>query len=177
MYYASAQGVDECMINVHYYYACVWAWIRAEIWGCGFVFVCAYMDILVSLFGGGGGHLSQSVYVCTGMHHAQEYVCAWIHARIGKSVFQEIIIIMHSFYITLFSALQQTHCAHWHVILNERLYPFIACIINIHGNGVLVALFGCCMAGATWNATISAHVLCTPFNHAPANSVTSFKAT
>ena len=29
------------------------------------------------------------------------------------------IIIIHSFYIALFSALEQTHCAHWHVILNE----------------------------------------------------------
>ena len=29
------------------------------------------------------------------------------------------IIIIHSFYIVLFSALEQTHCAHWHVILNE----------------------------------------------------------
>ena len=38
-----------------------------------------------------------------------------------------------------------------HVILNEWLYPFIARFINIHGNGVLVAFFGCCMAGATWN--------------------------
>ena len=38
-----------------------------------------------------------------------------------------------------------------HVILNEWLCPFIACIINIHGSGVLVALCGCCMAGATWN--------------------------
>ena len=36
-----------------------------------------------------------------------------------------------------------------HVILNELLYPFIARIINIHGSGVLIALFGCCMAGAT----------------------------
>ena len=53
----------------------------------------------------------------------------------------------HSFYIALFSALEQTHCTHWHV----WLYPFIARIINIHGSGVLVALCGCCMAGATWN--------------------------
>ena len=30
-----------------------------------------------------------------------------------------IIIIIHSFYIALFSALEQTYCAHWHVILNE----------------------------------------------------------
>ena len=31
----------------------------------------------------------------------------------------EQIIIIHSFYIVLFSALEQTRCAHWHVILNE----------------------------------------------------------
>ena len=83
-----------------------------------------------------------------------------------------IIIIIHSFYIALFSALEQTHCAHWHVIVNEWLYPFIARIINIHGSGVLVALCGCCMDGATWNAAVSAQVLCTP-----GYSVTSFKAT
>ena len=35
-----------------------------------------------------------------------------------------------------------------HVILNEWLYPFIARIINIHRSGVLIALFGCCVAGA-----------------------------
>ena len=38
-----------------------------------------------------------------------------------------------------------------HVILNEWLYPFIARIFNIHRSGVLIALFGCCMARATWN--------------------------
>ena len=30
-----------------------------------------------------------------------------------------IIIISHSFYIALFYALEQTHCAHQHMILNE----------------------------------------------------------
>ena len=42
--------------------------------------------------------------------------------------------------IPLFSTLEQTHCAHWHVILNEWLYPFIARIINNYGSGVLAAL-------------------------------------
>ena len=60
-----------------------------------------------------------------------------------------IIIIIHSFYIALFSAHEQTHCAHWHVTLNEWLYPFMARVINIHGSGVPIALFGCCMADAT----------------------------
>ena len=88
-----------------------------------------------------------------------------------------VIMIIHSFYIVLFAALEQTHCAQGHVILNEWLYPFTARIINIYGSGVLTALFGCCIAGATWNAAVSAQVLCTPFNHAPGYSVTSFKAT
>ena len=56
------------------------------------------------------------------------------------------------------------------VILNEWLYPFIARIISIHRSGVLVALFGCCMAGATWTAATSVQVLCTSFNHAPVYS-------
>ena len=30
-----------------------------------------------------------------------------------------MMMIIHSFYIALFSALEQTRCAHWHVILNE----------------------------------------------------------
>ena len=30
-----------------------------------------------------------------------------------------IIIIIHSFYIALFSALERTHCAYWHVTLIE----------------------------------------------------------
>ena len=90
-----------------------------------------------------------------------------------------IIIIIHSFYIALFSALEQTQYSHvacdseW---VTVSFYT-IACIINLHGSGVLVALCGCCMAGATWNAAVSVQVLCTPFNHAPRYSVTSFKAT
>ena len=73
-------------------------------------------------------------------------MCVWGCFAVAVAV---IIIIIHSFYIALFSALEQTRCAQWHVILNEWLYPFIARIINIHGSGVLIALFGCCMAGAT----------------------------
>ena len=36
-------------------------------------------------------------------------------------------------------------------ILNEWLYRFIARIFNIHRSGVVTALFGYCVAGATWN--------------------------
>ena len=119
-------------------------------------------------------YLQRFIYLCTFNIHTEfeqdQMRAFWL------SILTNIIII-HSFYIALFSALGQTHCAQWHVILNEWLYPFIACIINIHGSGGLIALFGCCMAGATWNAAISAQVLCTTFNHAPGYSVTSFKAT
>ena len=64
------------------------------------------------------------------------------------------IIIIHSFYIImLFSALEQTHCAH--VTCDSKWvtvsFFFIARIINIHVSGVLRAFFGCCMADATWN--------------------------
>ena len=30
-----------------------------------------------------------------------------------------VVVVIHSFYIVLISALEQTHCARWHVILNE----------------------------------------------------------
>ena len=101
----------------------------------------------------------------------------WRWTHLHHDAFFFLLLLFIAFYIALFSALEQTHRAHWHVILNEWLYPFIVRIINIHGSGVLIALFGCCMAGAMWNAAVSAEVLCTPFNHAPGHSVTSFKAT
>ena len=91
------------------------------------------------------------------------HVCLWnkqirryVHTFMRYKPLHLNIIIIHSFYIVLFSALELTHCAHWHVILNEWLYPFIVHIINIHRSSVLVALCGCWMAGATWNAAISA---------------------
>ena len=59
-----------------------------------------------------------------------------------------INIIIHSFYIALFSALEQIHCAHG-VCDSELVYPSIARIINIHGSGVLIALFSCCTPGDT----------------------------
>ena len=37
--------------------------------------------------------------------------------------------------------------------------------LNSHRSGVLLTLFGCCMTGATWTLSMSAHVLCTPYNH------------
>ena len=41
-------------------------------------------------------------------------------AALGMGLFTAgFIIIIHSFYIALFSALEQTHCAHGHASLNE----------------------------------------------------------
>ena len=37
----------------------------------------------------------------------------------GVQYATSIIVIIISFYMALFSALEQTHCARWHVILNE----------------------------------------------------------
>ena len=46
-------------------------------------------------------------------------LCLAVCVFVSPSLFLSFIIIIHSFYIALFSALEQTHCAHWHVILNE----------------------------------------------------------
>ena len=60
------------------------------------------------------------------------------------------LLLLFIAFIGRYSLLSSRLTAHMsHVILNERLYPFIALIINIRGSGVLVALCGCCMAGAT----------------------------
>ena len=55
--------------------------------------------------------------------------------------------LIYIYCYSLLSSILNVHMSH--VILKGWLYPFIAHIINIHGNGVLVALCGCCMAGAT----------------------------
>ena len=52
-----------------------------------------------------------------------------------------IIMMIHSFYIVLFSALEQAHRAH--VACDSEWVTaslFIARIINIHGSGVLIAV-------------------------------------
>ena len=65
------------------------------------------------------------------------------------------------FYIALFSALEQTHCARgWKAFL------------NIHRSGVLTTL--------AWlvpreTAAVSAQVLCTPYNHAPCHFMQSHR--
>ena len=80
-----------------------------------------------------------------------------------------LLLLLFIAFIQHYSLLLSRLDAHMsHVILNEWLYPFIARIINIHGSGVLVALCGCCMAGATWNAAVSAQVPHPTFHIQPA---------
>ena len=54
------------------------------------------------------------------------------------------------FYIALFSALEQTHCARMWFYMNDYLLIALF-VVNIHRNDVLTALFGCYLDGATWN--------------------------
>ena len=69
-----------------------------------------------------------------------QYNCAAPSVHMTSSViYYLLLLIAFIIYIALFSALEQTHCSHWHVLLNERLQPFIARVINIHRSGVLVA--------------------------------------
>ena len=74
-------------------------------------------------------------------------------------------IVIHSF-CSLFSGLEQTHCVHV-ACDSEWDYILLQCIFLISTEVVylLAALFGCFMAGATWNAAVSGQVLRTPFNH------------
>ena len=59
------------------------------------------------------------------------------------------LILLFIAFIEHYSLLLSVLTVHMsYVILKEWLYHFIAHIINIHGSGVLVMLFGCCMAGA-----------------------------
>ena len=39
--------------------------------------------------------------------------------RNSNNKLYKLLLFIHSFYIALFSALKQTCCTHWHVILNE----------------------------------------------------------
>ena len=80
------------------------------------------------------------------------------------------------FYILLFSALEQTHCA-FAACAFKLGTSFSLCILNIHWSGVLKH----CLI-VTWlvpheTAAISPQVLCTPYKHAPVYSVTSCTAT
>ena len=73
-------------------------------------------------------------------------------------------IITYHFYIMLFSAVEQTHCA------------LGACDSGICG-WLSLALVVVIWLVPCETAAVSAHVLCTPYNHAPAYGVTSFKVT
>ena len=69
MYHVSAQGVDERMINVHYYYYCWQCWCIV----CFGLWMLCGMTPGVVIFVGGGGQTG----VC---------VCACVHARLRMHV-------------------------------------------------------------------------------------------
>ena len=57
-------------------------------------------------------------------------------------------VVVDCFYISLFSALEQTHCA-LVACDSKRVTRFLQRALNIHQNCVLTALLGRYMAGAT----------------------------
>ena len=69
--------------------------------------------------------------------------------ELGSFIACIFIISIDCFYIVLFSALEQTHCTHVTSDSERVTVSFYHALFNIHRSGVLTALFGCCMAGAT----------------------------
>ena len=72
------------------------------------------------------------------------------------------------FYIALFSALEQTHCARMWFYM--KWLAFYSAFLNVHRSGVLTAL--------AWlvpheTAAVSAQVLCTPYNRTPCHFMQS----
>ena len=75
-----------------------------------------------------------------------------------------IVIIIERFYIALFSALKQTHCAHVARDSEWVTVSFYNAFLNIHRSPVLTAtaLFYCCVAGAMRNCCpLGARSVCT----------------
>ena len=66
-----------------------------------------------------------------------------------------IIIIIDRFYVALFSVLEQTHCTYVTCDSEWATVSFLWCIFLISNpppkSDVLMVLFDCDMAGATWN--------------------------
>ena len=70
---------------------------------------------------------SSAVYYYYYYHHHHYYYC---------------------FYTVLFSALERTRCARI-ACDSERVTSLLQRVLHIHRSGVLTALFGCYLAGAT----------------------------
>ena len=78
-----------------------------------------------------------SVYDMEAMKRNQWLQTFWLCSRVFL-FFYFFIIISHNFYIALFSALEQIHCAHVWFSISEQL--FITRLLNIHRSGVLKTL-------------------------------------
>ena len=59
------------------------------------------------------------------------------------------VAVVDHFYIALFFALEQTHCALVACDSESVTAAFYSAFFYIHPSGVLTVLSGCCMAGAT----------------------------
>ena len=90
---------------------------------------------VLELMGGRGGGLLWSLDGIF-LSSSSYYYCYWL--------------LLHN---TIFSALEQTRCAH--VACGSKwVYPFIAPFFNIHQSGALTVLFGCYMVRAVWNYSL-----------------------
>ena len=93
--------------------------------------------------------------------------CVFRFAQVCTKSSIIIIIIVDRFYIALFSALEQTHCAHMWFYMSEWLF-----IVHFWIFTEMVYLqrwHGWCHK----NLLPSRHVLCTPYNHAPCHFMQS----
>ena len=76
------------------------------------------------------------------------YTCMHSHLHV---LWNKHIDVVYRFYIVLFSTLEQSHCT---LVACDSKWVTVASystFFNIHQSGVFTALFGCYMAGATWN--------------------------
>ena len=71
-----------------------------------------------------------------------------------------------------------SHAAFCCCCFSERMtVSFYSALFNIYRSGILTALFGCCIAGATWNCClICACSVYIPYNNEPVHGVMSFKS-
>ena len=121
------------------------------------------------LRGVGGGGKETNLVCLSFFHSPHSHVLCF-----DKMCFALILLFVDRFSIALFSALE--HSLHSHVILHEWpdfycAWPaFYSAFLNIHRSGVFTPL--------AWlvphkTAAVSAHVLCTPYNHAPCHFMQS----
>ena len=99
------------------------------------------------------------------------FIFAWLCRRTHFSTVSCRYVIINHFYIALFSALEQTHCARMWFYMSE--YFFYSAFLNIHRSGVLTALAWLVPQESAARESQSRRVLCTPYDHAPCHFMQS----